>query len=131
MEGKYNISASHDYTNSPEKIYSLIRDGKLFKLTGADKITYDFSVNAAFEFDFANRGKISGRFLKIIPNSKVIMEWDVEGFDRPAEKGTKVWITILGDEKRTTPTIEHREIPTEQSAEVKRRAWEEILDDLK
>ena len=130
MEGNYCISASHDYSGSPEKIYPLIRDGTLFRLTGADKVAFDFSENASFEFNFADRGKIIGRFLKIIPHSKIIMEWDVEGFDRPAEKGTKVWITILGDENRTTLTIEHREIPTEESAAAKQKAWEEILEEL-
>ncbi len=130
MEGNYFISVSCDYDDAPDEIYTRIRDGKLFELTEADSVTFDFSENAAFECDFADRGRISGRFIKIIPNSKVVMEWDVEGFERPDEKGTKVWITILGSENRTTLTIEHREIPSEESAEAKRRAWEGILQEL-
>ena len=130
MEGNYFISASHDYNVSPKHIYSIIREGKLFQLTGAKNVTFDFSENGPFELIF-NSGAVRGRFLKIEENSKIVLEWDSEGFGRDPEKGTKVWITILGNEKQTTLTIEHREIPTEVSAMAKKKSWERILEDLK
>ena len=130
MQGNYFISASHDYDAPSKQIYSLIRDGKLFKLTGAEKLTFNFSENGPFELVFKS-GTVRGRFIKIEENVKIILEWDSEGFARAPEKGTKVWVSLLGDEKHTTLTIEHREIPTEESAMSKKKSWEGILEELK
>ena len=130
MQPGFNISALRDYTESHENIFLRIQDGSLFRLTGADEVTFDFSEGGRFELSFKGRGRISGRFLKIIPISRVVMEWDVEGFGRPDERGTTVWITLLENDARTTLTIEHREIPTEESANSKKKAWKEILHGL-
>jgi hypothetical protein len=129
MEGNYFITAAHDYQASTKEIYNLIREGKLFQLTGAETVNFTFSENGPFELTFKN-GKVTGQFMKIIENSKIILEWDSEGFSREPEKGTKVWISILGDEKLTTVTIEHREIPTQESAKSKEKSWKRILEEL-
>jgi len=129
MEGNYFITASHDYPASTKKIYSLIQTGELFRLTGAETVNFTFGENDAFELLFKNC-KITGRFMKIIENEKIILEWDTEGFYPVPEKGTKVWITLLGDEKHTTLALEHREIPTEESALSKKKNWERILGEF-
>lgn len=130
MEGNYFISVSRDYHDTPEHLYSLIGDGTLFEFSGADDVSFDFSENGPFEFVFKDRGRIHGQILKIVTNSKIILEWNVDGFGRKPENGTKVWITILGSEKLATVTIEHREIPTEESASAKKKSWTEILEDI-
>jgi activator of HSP90 ATPase len=129
MEGNYFITASHDYDVPPKEIYSLIRDGELFRLAGANTVNFTFSEDGPFELLFKS-GTVHGRFLKIEENSKIIMEWDSDGFDRSPEPGTKVWVTLLGDEKHTTVALEHREIPTEESALSKKKSWERILEEL-
>jgi hypothetical protein len=129
MEGNYFITASHDYSASPAQIYSLIGKGKLFQLTGAETVNFIFSENAPFELIFKS-GTVRGQFMKIIENEKIILEWDSDGFNREPEKGTKVWVTLLGDEKHTTLALEHREIPTEESALSKKKSWERILEEL-
>ena len=130
MEGNSHISVSRDYAASAEEIYSLIEKGRLFELTGADEIKYDFSENGPFELKFKDRGTIHGQILKLIPSEKVVLEWDVDGFGMEPERDTKVWITILHSNGHTTVTIEHREIPTEESAMAKKKAWTEILGKL-
>jgi activator of HSP90 ATPase len=130
MEGNYFITASHDYDISREQIFSLIRDGKLFQLTGAHTVNFTFEENGAFELLFKS-GTVRGRFLKIEENAKIILEWDSDGFSRDPERGTKVWITLLGDEVHTTVALEHREIPIEESALSKKKSWERILAELK
>ena len=129
MEGNYFITASHDYTASVKAMYALVREGKLFQLTGAETVNFTISENGAIELIFKN-GKVTGQFMKIIENEKIILEWDSEGFSREPEKGTKVWISFLGDEKRSTVASEHREIPTEESAKAKEKSWKRILDEL-
>ena len=129
MEGNYFITTSHDYNISSQEIYDLIREGKLFQLTGAETVNFTFSENGAFELMFKS-GNVTGQFMKIIENEKIILEWDSEGFSRESEKGTKVWITILGNENHSTVTIEHREIPTEESALAKEKSWKRILEEL-
>ena len=52
MEGNYFITASHDYDAPAKEIYSLIRDGKLFKLTGAETVNFTFSEEGPFELLF-------------------------------------------------------------------------------
>ena len=129
MEGNYFITASHDYNVPRKEIFSLIREGRLFQLTGAETVNFSFSENGPIELMFKN-GKVTGQFLKIIENEKIIMEWNSEGFNRADEQATKVWITILGNEELTTVTIEHREIPTPESAQSKEKSWKRILEDL-
>jgi hypothetical protein len=129
MEGNYYISASHDYSDSKEHIYKLICEGKLFKLTGAENVKFNFSENGPFVLVFKS-GIVRGQFLKIEENALIIIEWNSEGFRRDPEEGTKVWITLLGSEEHSTLTIEHREIPTEESAIAKKKSWERILEEF-
>ena len=129
-DGSYSLSVSREYLESPEDIYSLIRDGKLFRLTGADTLTFEFIEGAPFELRFTHGGAIRGRIIELIPNSKILLEWDVEGFGRLPERGTEVCITISRGASQTRMTIEHNCNPTEQSANAKRGAWTEILSEL-
>jgi hypothetical protein len=129
MNKNYNISLSHQYNSTPGKLFSLIQNGVLFKLTGADKIEFDFQGGGSFSLRFGDRGHVFGKFKSISPNEKVVLAWSVTGFGLEDEIDTIVDISISAKET-TTLTIEHMGIMSEKSVRAKQIGWSEILEDL-
>jgi uncharacterized protein YndB with AHSA1/START domain len=112
------------------EVFSLVSSEKFMKLTGADEIEFDFREGGAFRLNFRGRGEISGTVEEIIPYHRIALDWNVKGFSRPDEEHTRVTI-LLGSTKGTDVSIEHSGIKSEEAAGAKRKAWSEILDELK
>jgi len=107
----------------------MIQEGNLFKLTGADKIEFDFREEGSFILIFNGRGQIDGKFVKIIPDKLIELSWNVTGFGRTPEINSKVLISINEDEKSSI-TILHTDIQNHDGALAKQTAWTEILFEL-
>ena len=101
----------------------------MFKLTGADEIHSDFISGGSFLFIFNNRGRIYGKFLTIT-DREIIMEWNVEGFNRPNEIMTSVEIALQDQTENCVLTLNHKYILNEGAAMAKQRAWMEILNEV-
>jgi uncharacterized protein YndB with AHSA1/START domain len=127
MENQNTISISQAYETSAERIFELIKSGALFELTGADEINFDFWEGGSFHLLFKNRGHIDGTFEQIIPQKKILLNWNVEGFERLSEHDTKAILLIEGN---ATLTVEHSGIKNAEATSAKKKAWIEILRDL-
>lgn len=125
----FNFTISHKYNVPKNKIFNFISDGTLFRLTGADKILFDFKEGNYFSLIFNGRGSIYGEFLRIIPDEYISLLWSVNGFDREDETDTIVNIT-LDNKEGTILTIEHTGIKNESAFIAKKSAWNEILEEL-
>ncbi|MBX7047284.1 MAG: SRPBCC domain-containing protein [Ignavibacteria bacterium] len=131
MAKNYTLSLSHEYQVSPEKVYEKIQDGTIFKLAGCDDLLHEFAVDAPVAMFFNDRGQIFGTYKEIVKNKKVVLDWNVTGFDKPEELNTRLQITLSPKEKnKTSLSLTNSEIKNEASYEAKKKAWEEILDDL-
>jgi hypothetical protein len=126
---KYNISLTKTYNTGVETILNLFRDSTVLKLTGADDIQSDFKAGGPFRLTFNNRGTIHGHFIKISDN-ELILEWNVEGFQRPEEIKTIVEISLRQDDGKCILTLNHKNIMQTDSADAKQRAWTEILENM-
>ncbi len=129
MDESLGFAISRSYGVPARSIFALFQDGTFFALTGADEITFDLVEGGAFCFKFTGRGEIGGKFIEVIPNRKIKMEWNVEGFMMAKEVGTLVTIAIE-EGGQTTVTVEHDNIPTNESKDAKLKAWSEILADM-
>jgi len=119
---------SHKYNCKPEKIFELIKNGDFFRLTGADKIMFDFKEDEFFSLIFNGRGSIYGEILQIIPNEFISLLWNVNGFNREDEIDTMVNISIDKDKNDgAIITIEHTGIKNTEAFTAKQNAWKEIL----
>ena len=111
-------------------VFNLLGTEKFMALTGATKIEYDFREGSEFRLSFSGRGEISGTIEEIIPYHRIVLRWNVTGFNRPDEVDTRV-IILMTTSKGTTVSIEHSEVKNDEAAEAKRKAWKEILAELK
>lgn len=111
-------------------VFNLLGSEKFLSLTGANKVTYDFSEGGEFKLTFHGRGEIFGTVDEIIPYHRIVLNWNVTGFNRPDETNTKV-IILMTTTQGTTVSIEHAEIKNEEAGDAKRKAWKEILSSLK
>ena len=125
----YSVSLQKIYFSNALTILSLFKDGTVFKLTGADEIHSDFISGGPFLLIFNNRGRIYGKFL-IITDKEIIMEWNVEGFNKPNEIMTTVEITLQDQAENCVLTLNHKFIIDEGAAMAKQRAWMGILDQV-
>ena len=131
MIKEFKVFVSEEYNDSKSAIFKMIRNGKLFGLTGADSINFDFKKHGSFRLDFKERGVIFGTFQEIIPDTRVSMIWNVNGFGRDDEKSTKVIISIVKVDDGTVLEINHSGIRNKVSANAKERAWKGILREMK
>jgi len=110
-------------------LLDLFRDNIIFKLTGADRIQNDFKDGGKFYLEFNSRGNIHGQFLKISEN-EIILDWNVNGFNRRDESNTIVQITLIQEKENCKLIINHKNILSKESSEAKRKAWTEIFEDI-
>lgn len=125
----YNISVQKTYNESAETIFNLFMDGTVFKMTGADNIECDFKAGGQFRLMFNQRGVIYGQFIQLMKNN-IVIEWKVEGFQKPSEIHTLVEINLSENNSACILTIRHKNIIHKDSASAKQKAWTEILDDI-
>ena len=125
----YEVSLIKAYSFSKNEIIELFRDQRFFQLTGADTVETIFKVGGPFKLIFNNRGVISGHFVKI-SEDEIILDWNVDGFEKPMEAGTIVTIKFerLGEGSKLK--LDHTNIQHTEAAAAKKKAWTEILDNI-
>jgi hypothetical protein len=129
MATKRRITVSRIYDCDAEEIINRIKQGELFRLTGADFISNtQFKEGEAFLLRFGERGSISGK-IERSSATEIYLSWNVDGFDREPERDTEVHITVHRNEKLRLD-LNHLNIASDESAAAKRKAWEEILYNL-
>lgn len=121
MEKSFNASS--------EDIINLFRNNTVFKLTSADKIENEYRTEGSFELEFTGRGRVFGKFIKVSDN-KIILNWNVEGFNMPPETGTIAAFTLNEENGKCILKLEHTNILHKESANAKKEGWTEILDDM-
>ena len=131
MQKDFKIFISEEYSTNKRTIFSLISKGTLFNLTGADPVTFDFKKNGSFLFQFKERGTIYGTFEEIIPDTRISLNWNVNGFGRDEEVNTKVIIAVFKLDDGAVIEINHSGIRNKTSAVAKKRAWTEMVRELK
>jgi hypothetical protein len=120
-----NVSRTYDCDDIIERI----KQGELFRLTGAELIiNMEFKEGETFTLQFGQRGSISGRIQRLTEN-EIHLSWNVKGFGREPELDTEVRITIHKNGK-VRLNLDHLKITSAESAAAKKRAWEEILCNL-
>jgi len=125
----HHVSLEKDYTRSADTIMDLFHDHRFFQLTGADTIETTFKVGGPFRLLFEDRGKIYGHFVKIT-DDEIILDWNVEGFNRPNEVATVVTVNVKRLGGGCKITLTHTNIQHSVAAAAKKKAWTEILDDV-
>lgn len=130
MDTLVTIYEWKDINANVTAVFNLLGTEKFMSLTGADEILYDFREGGEFKLSFRGRGEIYGIIEEIIPYHRIVVRWNVTGFNRPDETDTRV-IILMTTDKGTMLSVEHSEIKNEESADAKRKAWKELLSALK
>jgi hypothetical protein len=125
----HTVKLEKKCTNLSGNLRDLFRDQQVFRLTGADEIKSNFQNGGVFVLKFKDRGFIHGRFIQIT-DTEINLEWNVEGFGRPAEILTMVSLQYVEGAGGNQLVLKHSNIKNEGSATAKRRSWTEILDKL-
>ena len=125
----FTISIQKEFNTTPTFLLKLFRNSTIFRLTSANIIQADFEPNGKFHLTFENRGIIYGRFLKIA-EYEIEIDWNVEGFGRPEEKGTLLQVLLKESNDKCLLSLRHSGIILEESAMAKEKSWKEILEEV-
>ncbi len=126
----HNLTIEKTYNSSTENIFEMFKNLTVFRLTGADIIDVDFKPGGKFTLTFNDRGTIHGYINEIIENNKIVLMWNVDGFNREPELNTEVIFTITEEDGNSILKLEHNNIQHTEAFEAKKRAWGEILEDM-
>lgn len=125
----FTVNLSMVYNCSSNKLHDLFFDNSIFKLTGADEISSDFTNDNSFRLVFSGRGEIFGRLIKNEAHH-LIFDWNVTGFEKPNEVNTLLSLNLIESNKSVTLTLEHTNIINKGAAEAKLKAWTTILNEI-
>ncbi|CAN5571118.1 hypothetical protein BH10BAC5_BH10BAC5_13430 [soil metagenome] len=129
MKDHYSVHLEKTFECRTAEIIVMFKDNSVFRLTGADKIVSDFTNDRSFDLQFTEKGRIWGRFLKISEN-ELILEWNVDGFEKPSERNTVLHIKFTEEDGKCKLVLDHYKIVHKEAAEAKRRGWSEILEEM-
>lgn len=128
------VFLTHNYPAPVEAVFGALKDGTIFRLTGATDVTLDFQPGGLFRLDFGSRdGKncyIYGSFVEIDSGKQTIFTWNVEGFRTVPDIDTVVTVTLQNTDASTILSLKHERIMTVESFEGKKQGWAEILVEL-
>lgn len=129
MKSTHKVYLTKIFKSNSKSILNLFKDGTVFRLTGADVIQFDFREGEKFQLTFKHRGKIYGSFTKI-SDDELIIDWNVEGFNRPKESNSLLKISLFQKDDQCELKLGHSNILNKEAAIAKKNAWTEILNDI-
>lgn len=124
------VKLEHAYATSKQILFEAIRDGTVFRLTGAQSVDIDFLETGAFRLVFSGNRCIHGKFITIKRPEQVAFSWNVTGFREVADVNTLVTFSIMSSGDLSVLQLTHEGIETDESFSGKSAGWQEVLRDL-
>ncbi|MDQ6781380.1 MAG: SRPBCC domain-containing protein [Candidatus Eremiobacteraeota bacterium] len=116
---------------SPETVFAfLVEPAKLRRWMTIGGTT-DIREGADFRYDLTKEDVAVGRYVEIKRPSRVVMTWGWEGEDAVTKPGSSTLeISLTPDGAGTLVRLQHRDLPTEESATSHGHGWQHYLERL-
>ena len=125
-----DVVVEREVAARPETIFKFFSDGRRWlKWQGVDA-EIDLRPGGAFRVNVTGDGFVSGRFLEVVPNEKVVFTWGWEGPGSPVPSGSSiVEIELLEATNGTLLRLTHKDLP-DSELEIHRVGWENYMSRL-
>jgi uncharacterized protein YndB with AHSA1/START domain len=108
----------------PETLFKFFSDGRRWLLWQGVEAEIELKRGGAFRVNVTGDGFVSGQFIEIIPNRKVVFTWGWERPDSPVPPGASiVEIELIDVADGTLLRLTHKGLP-ESEREIHRVGWE-------
>jgi uncharacterized protein YndB with AHSA1/START domain len=108
----------------PETLFKFFSDGRRWLLWQGVEAEIELKRGGAFRVNVTGDGFVSGQFIDIIPNRKVVFTWGWERPDSPVPPGSSiVEIELIDVADGTLLRLTHKGLP-ESEREIHRVGWE-------
>jgi uncharacterized protein YndB with AHSA1/START domain len=137
MKGGHVLLTSHESEEVEREIYIAARPETIFSFfTDPAKIVRWLGIRAQlnpqpggiFRVNINERDVVGGKYLEVVPYSRVVFTWGWEGSPLPLGS-TTVEITLVPDAGGTTVYLRHLDIPAEQRG-FQAAGWDHTLQRL-
>jgi len=124
LERQIRISAT------PETVFSFFTDpAKMVRWKGI-RAKLDPRPGGVYRVEISGRDVVLGKYVEIVPYSRIVFTWGWEGEDSPLPPGsTTVEIVLTPDGDGTIVRLRHLGLPTEQR-EPHAQGWDHFLPRL-
>lgn len=116
----------------PQLVYEVFMDQNLHSLFTESEVEFVAEVGAKFSL---YGGYMTGRFVELIPNQSIVMDFKAQEEDWPEGHLSKVELHFLEDEKGTMMIFKHNGIPESLVEDFesgwKEYYWEPMADFMK
>jgi len=117
-----------------EKLFEVCKNpSSFFGLMGdAQKGKVDFKVGGKYEIP-TEKGPLSGEFLEIVPNQKIVFSWNSSCGGESPTRDTKVTLLFEADDESNISWLEllHEGLETESQQKSHRAGWDSVMKRLK
>ncbi len=107
----------------PEVVYQYLTDPAKYVLWKGRKATLEPRPGGTYRVEFNERDTVSGKFIEVVPNKKVVFTWGWEAPSNPVKPGSStVSITLAAEGAGTKLTLVHTGLPEPAQAQ-HREGW--------
>ena len=115
---------------TPEVVYQYLTDPVKYVLWKGRKAKLEPKPGGTYWVEFNERDTVSGKFVEVVPNEKVVFTWGWETPGNPIKPGSStVSITLVPDGAGTKLTLVHTGLP-EPAMDHHRQGWVMYADRL-
>ena len=115
----------------PETVYSYFTDPAKYVLWKGVEATLDPRPGGIYRVRIDDRHVASGRFVELVPHSRIVFSWGWEGEGQPVPPGSStVEVTLVPDGAATMLTLLHRDLPDSEQSGIHAEGWDHFLSRL-
>jgi uncharacterized protein YndB with AHSA1/START domain len=115
----------------PETVYAFFTDPAKYVLWKGIEATLEPRPGGTYRVRIDDRHVASGRFVELVPHSRIVFSWGWEGEGHPVPPGSStVEVTLLPDGAATMLTLVHRDLPDSEQSAIHAEGWDHFLSRL-
>jgi uncharacterized protein YndB with AHSA1/START domain len=115
----------------PETVYAFFTDPAKDVLWKGIEATLEPRPGGTYRVRIDDRHVASGRFVELVPHSRIVFTWGWEGDGQPVPPGAStVEVTLAPEGAATMLTLVHRDLPDGEQAAIHAEGWDLYLPRL-
>ena len=114
----------------PESVWPLLTDETKMTMWIGVEVALDAKPGGDWRIDFNGNDIAGGKYVEVVPHSRVLLSWGWEGEDNPVPVGSStVEFTLEAEGSKTRLRLTHAGLPADQ-VEGHREGWDHYMPRL-
>jgi uncharacterized protein YndB with AHSA1/START domain len=129
MTGTEVVRVERRVAAPADRVYAYLTDSDLWATWQGESALVDPRPGGAYRMTMSNGMRASGRFVELVPHSRVVFTWGWEGHATLPPGSSRVEIDLIPDGIGTLVRLTHRDLPPDEIS-THQAGWDHYLPRL-